>query len=185
MKGVNVKWNWMPFELRPNIIKKGMEMDKFCKSYLNASAKGVEQHFKPIFEKEGISFKLASIMPNTLNSHRLLHLAKTVDKQNEMAEILFRMYWTEGKDIGDVDVLVSAANELGIGDKAKEYLNSDLDVDLIKAQEKSKKVSGVPFIIINDKYEISGSQDVTRFRSIFEQIIKEYSKEEKEESSSD
>ena len=57
---------------------------------------------------------LSDMMPNTLNSHRLIHFADKFGKQNEIADLLFRQYWLEGKDIGNLEILDNAAKQVGV-----------------------------------------------------------------------
>jgi protein disulfide-isomerase len=40
-------------------------------------------------------------MANSFNAHRLLHLAKKYNKSNELEELLFKAYLTDGKNIND------------------------------------------------------------------------------------
>ena len=73
-------------------------------------------HFQ--VENEGMKLKLSDVMPNTLQSHRILHFAKDFNKQHELAKLLFKLYWLEGKDIGNTGILADAASKVGI-DKVK------------------------------------------------------------------
>jgi protein disulfide-isomerase len=51
----------------------------------NAKNSGLDFHF----EKKN--------MANSFNAHRLLHLAKKHNKSNELEELLFKAYLTDGK----------------------------------------------------------------------------------------
>ena len=42
--------------------------------------------------------------PNTFEAHRLIWYAAQQGKQDEVVETLFRAYFLEGQDIGDVQV---------------------------------------------------------------------------------
>jgi predicted DsbA family dithiol-disulfide isomerase len=67
-----------------------------------------------------------------------------------MAEVLFRFYWLEGKDIGDFKVLSDAATLLGIPNSL-EYLKSDEDVQTICNLEKKNTARAVPQFRINGR----------------------------------
>jgi predicted DsbA family dithiol-disulfide isomerase len=67
-----------------------------------------------------------------------------------MSELLFKMYWLDGRDIGDFSVLSEAASDLGIPN-ALEYLKSEEDVDTIKKLESGNRVNSVPQFKINGR----------------------------------
>ena len=50
----------------------------------------------------------------TTKAHLLLNLAYKMGKQHELAEILFRTYFQEGKDINSDSVLEKCVEEAGI-----------------------------------------------------------------------
>ena len=51
---------------------------------------------------------------NTRKAHELLHYAKSVGRQSEMAERLFAAHFTEGKFVGGVAELADLAAEIGL-----------------------------------------------------------------------
>jgi protein disulfide-isomerase len=53
----------------------------------NAKNSGLDFHFEK------------AIMANSFNAHRLLHLAKKHNKSNELEELLFKAYLTDGKKL--------------------------------------------------------------------------------------
>ena len=50
-------------------------------------------------------------LPNTFLAHRLLWFTKSKGTQHLMAEALFNAYFTEGRDVGSMDELISIAIE--------------------------------------------------------------------------
>ncbi len=98
--------------------------------------------------------------------HILTHL--------ETSEVLFRMYWCEGKDIGALEILVAAALEVGLEQSSvTTYLKSSDDSAEIRKREQSWRVSGVPFFMINKQYNESGMQSVKRFEEVFSKIAQQ------------
>src|SRR5207248_1764270 len=88
--------------------------------------------------------------PNSFRGHVLLAAALRhgIEMQNQVAERLFTGYFTEGLDVGDVNVLRSIAREAGV------------DVDLedpelaayVRSEEQAVRdsgVQGVPLIRYN------------------------------------
>src|SRR5690606_28166457 len=54
------------------------------------------------------------IVANTLNAHRLLHFAGEKGMANDLKDRLFRAHFTDGLDVGDKEVLVRLAAEVGL-----------------------------------------------------------------------
>jgi predicted DsbA family dithiol-disulfide isomerase len=111
---------------------------------------------------------------NTIKAHELLHFAKAQGKQLEMAERLFKAYFTEGRHIGRVEDLADLAAEIGLDRAAavaslesEEFL-SDVRADQGLAQEYG--IQGVPFFVVDGRYGVSGAQDPTTFAQVLEQV---------------
>ena len=72
------------------------------------------------------------------------------------------LYFTEGADLTDREVLVKAAADIGLeADKVREALGSDADLAAVEAAANSAKesgIEGVPFFIIGGLAAISGAQ---------------------------
>jgi len=103
-----------------------------------------------------------AIVANSFKAHRLLHLAKQNQVQNECEEKLFEAYFIHGKNIDDNDVLLELGLSLGIDlDSILDMLSSDafasdVESDIYQAQQIG--VQGVPFFVFDNKYAISGAQ---------------------------
>ena len=64
----------------------------------------------------GLAFHYDRVLvtPNTLNGHRLLWWARETGSQDALAEALFRAYFSEGHDPGNLEVLTDVAAEVGL-----------------------------------------------------------------------
>lgn len=108
-----------------------------------------------------------SVVANSFNAHRLLHLAKKHDLQNECEEKLFDAYFTKGKNIDDDNTLIDIGSSIGINtDEIKSMLAStefkaDVEHDIYQAIQVG--VQGVPFFVFDNKYAISGAQQTETF----------------------
>ena len=83
----------------------------------------------------------------------------------------------EGKDIGDIKVLLEIADKNNIDNFTKKTFSQRKDIiDNVKLSDKTsrnKGVTGVPFFIINSNYAISGAQESEVFEKIFETCLLE------------
>ena len=116
-----------------------------------AAAEGLEYHLK----EKGQS-------GNTLDAHRVVHLAASHNCGDQMLERLYKAYFTEQRSVFDVESLVSLAVEEGLGaTEVREALESDRYVDAIRRDLEEARmlgVTGVPFFVIDGRYGISGAQ---------------------------
>lgn len=114
---------------------------------------------------EGISFALDKIKrtPNSANSHRLVRLAHTLGRQHEAVELLFSAFFERGLDIGNIEVLIRLADELGIERAmAQAHLSGENDLNAVyteNARMHRLGITGVPCFIFNDSRAIAGAQE--------------------------
>jgi predicted DsbA family dithiol-disulfide isomerase len=115
-------------------------------------------------QEDGVPYHFDKITrtPNTMDAHRLLRWAMVEGKQPQIAEALFMAYWSEGRDVGDHQVLADIAEAHGMNrEKILTALASDKDkkeVSAETAQAQQMGVTGVPTYIINRKYGVVGAQ---------------------------
>ncbi len=161
---------WRPYQLNPDMPAEGMNRKDYMALRFGSSNGGgkknpVYQRMQEAAEQDGIALNFDKVerMPNTLDSHRLMKWASGADCEGEMAEILFRRYFTDGEDISDHAVLVEAAKEAGMdGELVAQLLASDADKDAIREEDMMARemgITGVPGFLIDQKFLIPGAQD--------------------------
>jgi predicted DsbA family dithiol-disulfide isomerase len=128
-----------------------------------AQAEAMQQRVVDQAAGEGLDFRFDKARPgNTVDAHRLLHLAADGGRQAELKERLLLAYFTEGEPIGDVDTLVRLAGQAGLDqDEARSVLESDkylADVREDQATARAFGISGVPFFVLDRKFGVSGAQ---------------------------
>ncbi|HET7881677.1 MAG TPA: DsbA family oxidoreductase, partial [Acetobacteraceae bacterium] len=111
----------------------------------------------------GLDFRLDQIVrtPNTLDAHRLIWLAGREDRQDAVMEALFAAYFTQGRDIGDRDVLTDCASDAGM-DRASvaEFLAGDVAAKEMLAADRAAReagVNGVPSFFLDGYGLYSGA----------------------------
>lgn len=113
--------------------------------------------------KEGLDFNFDRVqVGNTFDAHRLIHFAATEGRRDAMVERLFRAYLTDGLAVGEPEVLVRLATEVGLdADAAREVLDSTAFANAVRADEERARmfgITGVPFFAIDEHYGVSGAQ---------------------------
>jgi predicted DsbA family dithiol-disulfide isomerase len=176
LEGVEI--GWRPFQLNPDMPDEGMERRAYLKMKFGGDGSGgaMYEAIKAAGSEERIPFDFSGIeqQPNTVKAHRLIHYGGEQGRQDAVIEALFTAYFTAGQNIGETDVLVAVAVEAGLdADATRAYLDSETDVDRIRAEDKVARemgIQGVPCFIINRRYAVSGAQDPSVFLEVFEKI---------------
>ena len=82
-------------------------------------------------------------MVPTKNPHILLDFAEAHGKQHEMQEVLFKAYFSEGRNVSSSDVLKELAGEVGLDqDKAIAALTDKACVQKFEEGIKETKIKG-------------------------------------------
>lgn len=174
--------DWKSFELDPNLktntdihtidyyVSKGANKKQMTDLFSKAANMAKEV---------GISFNLNDIVvANSFNAHKLVHLAKTINKQNEAKELLLKAYFTDGKNIDNTSTLLSIGVSLGF--EANDLLSKLSNEALINSVSEDQKlakelgISGVPFFVFNNKKAISGAQPEEVFLEMMKETYEEY-----------
>jgi predicted DsbA family dithiol-disulfide isomerase len=175
--GRDVHVTWRPFQLNPTMPLGGMDRTTYLKAKFGSlEAFGrMEEQLLAAGKGERIPFVFEKIQrtPNTFMAHRLVWYAAQQEKQDEAVEALFRAYFLEGKDIGDVKTLVHVSAEAGLGRReTEEFLASEKGAVEVKDEEAAGHrlgIRGVPYFVLNGSISISGAQPPDIFASALQQ----------------
>jgi predicted DsbA family dithiol-disulfide isomerase len=169
-----------PFELNPEMGPGGEAIvDYLGKKYGRTPEQIAETQamIRERGESVGFSFGSRTYVYNTFDAHRLLHWAGLKGKQLPLKLALLRAYHGEGKDPSDHEVLVEAAQSVGLdAAEASEVLRSGENADEVRAEEReyhAKGIQSVPAIIFNGRYLVSGGQPVETFEQVIQKILTE------------
>jgi len=168
-----IKTEWKSFQLDRSLPVEGLSISttEYLIKHKGMPAQqidGMLDYLKQKGADVGIDFRQdISIQANTFTAHRLIHFAQSKGKGNEIEEALFSAHFTEGRNVGEIEVLTELAENIGL-DKTEvnTLLNSEekteeVEKDIQEAQELG--IHGVPFFVIDRKYGISGAQPIEVF----------------------
>ena len=175
---VPVKLNFRPFFLNPWVPREGISREAYLTQKFGSveAYKGIAGRVVQAAGEEGLSYhpELVKRQPNTIDCHRLIHWAEREGKAAEMKQRLMELYFRDGGDLTDVNVLVQAAADIGLdAEDVRRRLATDEDVELISswAQEASEKgISGVPTFVFAQKYAVSGAQPAEQLARAIRQV---------------
>ena len=159
---------WLAFQLNPDIPSVGIDRRVYLEQKFGGPerAREIYARIEAAGREVGIAFDFERIkrQPNTVDAHRLLAWAQDVDPvaADSLVERLFRAYFIDGINIGDIDELVTLATAAGFDATAcKAWLDSDAGRPAVEAEEQRARdlgVTGVPFFVFNQRLAVSGAQ---------------------------
>ncbi len=175
---IPVEVRFRPYFLNDWVPREGMARDE----YLTAKF-GSPERYRDIATRvsaaaaaEGLTYAVDRMkrQPNTIDCHRLILWASEIGKAGAMKQRLMDLYFTEGGDLSDREVLVKAAEDVGlIGPRIREMLATETDVDRVTAsanQAKEAGIDGVPAFVFGGIAAVSGAQAPEVLANAIEQV---------------
>lgn len=106
---------------------------------------------------------------NTRLAHELLAFAAEHGREDAAWKRLYRAYFGEGRSIFELDALVALGEELGLdGPALRAALESGRHRARVEEDGREARAlgcRGVPFVVIDRRYGVSGAQSTEVFRS--------------------
>lgn len=179
----NIELVWKSYQLSPDLKT---DTSKNIHQYL-ADHKGMSleeatrlnNQVTQMASEVGLTYDFdKSVVANSFNAHRFAHFAKKYNKQNEAEEKLFQVYFTEGKNIDDLQTLVNIGIEIGLdAAELKSALETDMFADDVRTdiyEAHQVGVRGVPFFVFNRKFAVSGAQNPNTFLQALEKSYEDW-----------
>ncbi|MDQ1911056.1 DsbA family oxidoreductase [Paenibacillus sp. GD4] len=175
--GEPVELVWRAFQLDPGTPEGGLPYRETLEAKFGGAGR-MDQMFSQVSaagQAAGLDFRFdrIEVMPNTLLSHRLIAVAPE-EKQTELLIAVNRAHFSEGRDTGQLEVLLDVASSVGL-DAAKLREQLDRGEGAEQVQEdldfgRQVGITGVPFYIMNGKYALTGAQPPETFLQVLKQI---------------
>jgi predicted DsbA family dithiol-disulfide isomerase len=181
---IPVEVRFRPYFLNPWVPREGMSRE----DYLIAKFGSVERYNSNnnrVVEAAaavGLSYNRDRItrQPNTLDCHRLILWAGESGKAATMKQRLMEIYFSEGGDLTQAEVLVGAAVDCGLdGEQVRALLASQQDVERVERAAKSATeagIEGVPCFIIGGMIALTGAQPPESLAAAIERAAAELAK---------
>lgn len=173
--GETVEIEYKPFLLDPRAPEDPQPVaDVYAKKFGSAAPQILEKVTSEA-AGEGIEFRMdIALRANTLSAHRLLILARNEGCQQALKERLMRAYFTEGTDIGDTDVLVELATEVGLDpEAARTWLDNDEGRNEVADSLDFAAANGlgsVPTYVFDRRVAVPGAQDPETFLMVMQRV---------------
>ncbi|HSR77894.1 MAG TPA: DsbA family oxidoreductase [Xanthobacteraceae bacterium] len=181
---IPVEVHYRPYFLNPWVPREGMSRV----DYLTAKFGSPERYEKIALRvaqaaaNEGLTYNIGALarQPNTLDCHRLILWGGRFSKSARVKQRLMEIYFSEGGDLSDRDVLVQAASDCGLDPvEVRALLDSDADVAAVEQAAKSAQeagIEGVPFYVFGNVLAVSGAQATEYLAGAIERAANELAK---------
>ncbi len=167
--GEDVEVRWRAYQLAPRLPVEGIDRERYYQSKFGTDGRTVPKRIAEEAATEGLTLNFGDInkMPNTFLGHRLMVYAEETAgpaTQHELADVLFRAYFQEGRDVGDLATLLDAAVAVGLdreltrtwlaGEGGKDRVQDELN------QAVELGIQGVPCFVLGGVFPVPGAQTV-------------------------
>ena len=136
--------------------------------------RGWSDFVAPLAERLGVTMRFPPVKPRTRLAHEAAHWARAQGRFEHYHDAIFRAFFERGQDIGEVDVLIQTALDLGLeSDSLRQALiNHEFTESVLADEQEASRfgVSGVPAFIANRQAALSGVQPVENLRMLIERV---------------
>lgn len=189
----DVEIAWRAFELDPSAPRvrdpQQSYAERLARKYGTspAQAQAMIDRMVGTAAQDGLELRFDHIRPgNTFDAHRLLHLAHDRGKQDTLKERFLRAYLTEGQAIGEPEVLIPLAREVGLDEaEVRDVLGGDrytAEVRQDEALARELGIHGVPFFVVAGRFAVEGAQPADALSSVLDRAWSELHGKEPEDS---
>ncbi|MDJ0643212.1 MAG: DsbA family oxidoreductase [Erythrobacter sp.] len=189
---ISAEVRWRPFELNPDMPAEGEEQEAHLQRKYGRSAEegaAVRGQMKAIAESAGVSLSYegakdengeapTAMMWNTRDAHKLLGWALEQagpQVQTELKLAMFKAHFNHRKRMGDREVLLDLAVDVGLHRQAAKAALEDADLEArVVAEERQAwdlNISGVPAMIVNGKFMIPGAQPPETYVNALRRVV--------------
>ena len=181
---IAVEVRFRPYFLNPWVPREGISRDEYLTTKFGSPERyrAIAQRVAAAAAGEGLTYVIDGIkrQPNTLDCHRLILWAGESGSAARMKQRLMDLYFTEGGDLTDREVLVKAAAACGLdGDLVRKRLASEQDVERVEKEAESAKeagIDGVPCFIFGGLIAVQGAQAPEQLAQAIERAANEHAK---------
>jgi predicted DsbA family dithiol-disulfide isomerase len=179
-----VEVRFRPYFLNPWVARDGISREDYLTTKFGSPERyrGIAERVAQAAAAEGLTYALDKIkrQPNTLDCHRLILWAGETGNAGRMKQRLMDLYFTEGGDLTDREVLVGAAADCGLDPAlVRQRLAGDTDVERVTREAESAKeagIEGVPCFIFGGLTAVSGAQAPEYLAQAIEHAANEFAK---------
>jgi predicted DsbA family dithiol-disulfide isomerase len=170
-----VKVTWVHFPLHPETPTEGASLEELFAGR-NIDIEAMYARMKNLMDEEGLAYSKRS---HTYNSRLAQELGKWADTQpggEAIHDALFKAYFVEGRNIGNLETLVEIAASVGLPvEEARRVLTDRTFSEAIDADWRKSRaygITGVPTFVAGG-YGVVGAQPYEVLEQLIEKVVDE------------
>ena len=180
--GMGARILWHPFELNPAMPPEGQNLGEHIVEKYGSTPEESAQNRAKMREMGaalGIDFQLTpdSRIVNSFAAHQMLDFALSQGLQHPLKMALFAAHFTDQRDVSDAEVLVDVAASVGLDrDAATQVLKEGSLADSVREKQQfwtSRGISGVPSMVFDSKYLVTGAQGAENYAQLLQRVAQE------------
>ena len=179
---IPVEVHFRPYFLNPWVPREGMSREDYLTTKFGSPERyrAIGGRVYAAAAAEGLIYAPDKItrQPNTLDCHRLILWAGETGNGGRMKQRLMDVYFTEGGDLSDRDVLVEVAAASGLdAAEARRRLASDRDIERVEKEAESAKeagIDGVPCFVLGGLIAVQGAQTPDHLVQAIDRAAQQY-----------
>lgn len=164
---------WWPYELHPETPTEGTRVE----TLFNRTGQEYESHrqrLKDYAADAGIELASNRVVANSHKALELSEYARDEDRFDAIHEALFRAYFVEAKNIGDLDVLLAIAGDAGLDpDATRGVLESGTyssRIDQMTATAQQNGYRSTPTTVFGNQTYIPGAQEYQVYQQVLDKL---------------
>ncbi|MEO0402454.1 MAG: DsbA family oxidoreductase [Pseudomonadota bacterium] len=178
--GARIRWH--PFELNPQMPPEGQNLgDHIAEKYGQTAAQSEQNraHLKALGDTLGIDFAFDedSRIVNSFQAHQLLEFALSQGLQQPLKLALFDAHFSQAQDVSDAETLVEIAHSVGLKrTEAQKVLSCGSLAASVREKQAfwtSRGISGVPSMVFDGKYLVTGAQGADTYAQLLRKVAEE------------
>ena len=168
-----IEFDVSAYELRPGLPPEGLPRDQLQANRVYPP--GYLDNLRETARDAGIEMKQPPLVPNTHKAHQATEFAKEAGRLLPFHRSVFRAYFEDEQNIGDIEILCRIAADCGLDSaELRVALNEErfaAEVDEQIGWSRAVGITGVPTFIFDEKFSLVGAQDHDVFRDIARRIV--------------
>lgn len=180
--GMGAQVVWHPFELNPDMPPEGQNLAEHIQQKYGSTPEQsaqARQHLKDLGQSLGINFTYSenSRIVNSFVAHQVLEFALSQGKQHPLKLALFKAHFEDQRDVSDPEVLLDVAETVGLSRADIENVISSEGMAASVREKQAfwaeRNITGVPSMIFDSSYLITGAQGAQNYAQLLQRIAQE------------
>jgi predicted DsbA family dithiol-disulfide isomerase len=164
---------WKGFQIHPEYPATGIPIEQRIQQYGQERYAAVWRNILSLAERIGLEMNPPPFLTNSLLALEATEYAKERGKEEEFSRAVYRAYFQEGKNVGDLEVILPLAQEAGLDpQEVQTHLREgtySARIESSHREARSLGISGVPTFVVGPA-QIIGAQAPEVFVSMLRRV---------------